>query len=85
MSWSLSSRATKAEARETFKRAHQEQSCYNVDGSHKTAMDKIAGYAADMAEASPDGSVINLTSWGHFNTDGTGSASVSVAIERAAT
>jgi hypothetical protein len=84
MSWSLSTKAPKAEAREVFKKVHQEQSAYQVDGSHKDVMDKIAAFAADLAEAAPDGTETSLSSNGHVNTDGQGSASVSVSFYKVA-
>jgi hypothetical protein len=83
MSWSLSAKAPKAEARDAFVKVHQAQGAYSVDGSHKSLMDECAEFAAKAAEASPDGSEVSISSYGHFNTDGTGSATVSVNIGKA--
>ena len=80
MSWSLSSTAPKAEARAAFAKIHQVQDAYAVDGSHKAVMDECAEFAAKVADASPDGSNISISSYGHFNTDGTGQANVTVNV-----
>jgi len=80
MSWNLSSKAPKAEARDVFVKVHQEQGAYAVDGSHKAQMDACAEFAAQAAAASPDGSEITISSYGHFNSDGTGSATVTVSV-----
>ena len=81
MSWSLTvPPIAKAQAREAFIAAHQAQGAYSVDGSHKDVMDKIAAFAGDIAEAAPDGIETGLSSYGHMNSDGTGSASVTVSF-----
>jgi len=84
MSWSLSSKASKADARDVFAKVHQEQGAYGVDGSHKAQMDACAEFAAQAADASPEGSEISISSYGHFNNDGTGSATVTVNIGKPA-
>jgi hypothetical protein len=80
MSWSLSAKASKAEAREAFAKIHQAQGAYGVDGSHKAVMDECAEFAAKVADASPDGAELSISSYGHFNTDGTGQANVTVNV-----
>lgn len=79
MSWSLSKQnIPKAEAAEAIKAVFQEQGAYTTDGAHKTVMDNLAAAGADLAETAPDGDgVITISSSGHINTDGTGSASLS--------
>ena len=83
MSWSLSTKAPRAEARSTFRRVHEEQFAYKNDGAHKLVMDKIAAFAGDIAETAPSGTEASLSSSGHINADGTGSCSVSVSIGKA--
>jgi hypothetical protein len=80
MSWSLTKKAPKAEARQAFVAAHEEQYAYKTDGAHKAVMDKIAAFAGDVAEAAPDGTECSLTSSGHVDTSGTGSCSVSLTF-----
>ena len=85
MSWSLTTKAPKAEARDAFKKVHEEQGAYSYDGAHKDVMDKIAAFAADIAEAAPDGTEVSLSSTGHVNSDGQGSCSVSLSFYKAVT
>jgi hypothetical protein len=80
MSWSLSTKAAKAQARDVFLNAHHAQPAYQTDGSHKAVMDAIAAFAALIAEGAPDGSETSLTSSGHVGTDGTGSLTVSLSF-----
>ena len=82
MSWSLSMKAPKADARAAFAKAHKEQPAYQNDGAHKFVMDEIAAFAAQVAEAAPDGSECSLTSSGHVQGDGQGSASISLSFYR---
>ncbi len=84
MSWTLSTKAPKTEAREVFKKVHQEQSAYQYDGAHKFVMDEIAAFAAQIAESTPDGTEISLSSSGHVNSDGQGSASISLSFYKVA-
>jgi hypothetical protein len=80
MSWSLSTKAPKGQARDVFTRAHQEQPAYKTDGSHKATMDRIVAFAGDIADGAPEGAEIALSSSGHVGTDGTGSATVSISF-----
>lgn len=82
MSWSLTVKGTKADARDVFAKAHAEQSAYTHE-PHKTVMDQIASFAADVAEALPEGMETTLNSYGHMNDDGTGSCTASLGFGKA--
>lgn len=83
MSWSLNVvNVPKAEARASFKAAHEVQYAYKNDGAHKIVMDQIAEFAGAVADTAPDGVVVSLSSSGHINSDGTGSCSVGVSISK---
>jgi hypothetical protein len=79
MNWSLSLKVPKASAREAFATAHQQQGAYSQDGPQKL-MDKIVQFAANVAEAAPDGAEVSLSSNGHVQVDGHGSCSVSLSF-----
>lgn len=79
MSWSLTVKGTKADARDVFSKAHAEQGAYTHE-PHKTVMDQIASFAADVAEALPEGMETTLNSYGHMNDDGTGSCTASLGF-----
>lgn len=85
MSWSLTKNATRADARAVFAKAHQDNHAYQTDGSHRAVMDKIAAFAADIAELAPPGTDAQLNSSGHVAQDGTGSIAVSLGFYRPAT
>lgn len=80
MSWSLAQAAPKAEARETFARVHHEQYAYENDRGPRVVMDKIAAFAADIAEGAPDGTVTALESSGHIYASGAGSCRVNLSF-----
>jgi len=82
MSWSLTTKAPKAEARAAFAQVHRAQPAYANDGAHKAVMDEIAAFAANVIEAAPDGVEGALSSSGHVGTDGTGSLNISLSFYR---
>ncbi len=65
MSWSLSRKASKAEARDVFV---------------KPSWTSARSSRRRSPRPSPDESEISISSYGHFNTDGTGSATVQVSV-----
>jgi hypothetical protein len=85
MSWSLSlSKIPRAQARDASVAEHQKQSAYQVDGSHKGAMDAASALVGGVADAAPEGTEIGVSSYGHFNSDGTGSLTVTVSVAKVA-
>ena len=83
MSWSLSlSKIPRVQARAASEAEHQKQSAYQVDGSHKGAMDAASAFVGGVADAVPEGMEIGVSSYGHFNSDGTGSITVTVNVAK---
>lgn len=83
MSWSLSlSKIPRADARSASIAEHERQGAYAVDGSHKGAMDAASALVGGVADAAPDGTEIAVSSYGHFNSDGTGSITVTVSVAK---
>jgi leucyl aminopeptidase (aminopeptidase T) len=74
MSWSLAIKAKREEARKGFAQAHAEQPEY---ATSKDVMDKVAVIAAELAEATPEGSMVELATSGDLQGE-SGSFSVSL-------
>jgi len=85
MSWSLSlSKIPREQARAASTAEHQKQGAYQVDGSHKAAMDAASAFVASVAEAAPEGLELGVSSYGHFNSDGQGEITVTVKVSKPA-
>lgn len=83
MSWSLAlSKIPRDQAKAASEAEHQKQFAYQTDGSHKGAMDAASLFVAAVAAAMPEGREIGVTSWGHFNTEGTGEITVTVHVSK---
>lgn len=83
MSWSLTlSKIPKAEARAASVAEHERQGAYSVDGSHKGAMDAASDLVGGVADTAPEGTELAVSSYGHFNSDGTGSITVTVSVAK---
>jgi hypothetical protein len=83
MSWSLSlSKIPREQARAASEAEHQNQGAYAVDGSHKGAMDAASALVAGVADATPEGLELAVSSYGHFNSDGQGQITVTVTVSK---